>query len=394
MNTIGIAGPLNLHSLQDYINLTANALPDGLDGTVLPPLIVEYLKRGYRTVVFTLDQKITEPLTFKGDLLKIIVCPSRKNRRARDFFALERRFLLESMREEKVDIIHAHWTYEFALAALESGIPTLVTAHDAPLNILKLYPDIYRLIRLLMAIKTFQKAQFLTAVSPYVAAHIKKYFLYKKPITVIPNAIPEGFFESENPGAKESQEKIVFCSIMNGWGKHKNGQVLLKAFNMVRRKFSNTEMLIFGSGHGPGEDAEKWAKVMGLHTGVRFLGKIPYSDLMSVLVKDVDVLVHPSLEESFGMIFLEAMARAIPVIGGIHSGGVPYVLGNGEGGILVDVHSPSEIATAMSNFVKDPNFRMKMGQKGKIYAKKHFSLNKILDQYEALYKSVLSEVVV
>ena len=49
------------------------------------------------------------------------------------------------------DIVHAHWTYEFALGAIESRVPTVVTAHDAPLSILRLNPTPYRLARTVMA---------------------------------------------------------------------------------------------------------------------------------------------------------------------------------------------------------------------------------------------------
>jgi hypothetical protein len=50
--------------------------------------------------------------------------------RAWDLFAQERAGLERAMREDPCDVVHAHWTYEFALAALASGQPTLVTARD------------------------------------------------------------------------------------------------------------------------------------------------------------------------------------------------------------------------------------------------------------------------
>jgi hypothetical protein len=39
----------------------------------------------------------------------------------------------EALQREQPDILSAHWTYEFAAAAIATGIPHVVTAHDAPL---------------------------------------------------------------------------------------------------------------------------------------------------------------------------------------------------------------------------------------------------------------------
>jgi len=48
------------------------------------------------------------------------------------------------------------------------------------------------------------------------------------------------------------------------------------------------------------------------------------------------------------MSLLEAMHAGVPIVGGMHSGGVPWVLANGDAGILVDIRKPPEIARGIS----------------------------------------------
>ena len=86
MSIFGIAGPVDLKALQGYFG--DKAIPIGLGGTVLPPLIDEIIQRGHKVILFTLDNKITRPLIIESDKLKIWVGPYRNRHRARDFFAV------------------------------------------------------------------------------------------------------------------------------------------------------------------------------------------------------------------------------------------------------------------------------------------------------------------
>lgn len=79
---------------------------------------------------------------------------------------------------------------------------------------------------------------------------------------------------------------------------------------------------------------------------VVFYGRLPYNEVLN-LMDEMSCLIHPSLEETFGNILLEAMARCVPCIGGEQSGAVPQVLGNGEYGVLCNVHEPQSIYEAM-----------------------------------------------
>lgn len=388
---IGIAAPFTIKELQNHLNANSNNnIPQGLGGTAPTAIALELLKRGRKVSIFTLDPNIEDNVKLKGENLDIYVGKYRKRGRDRmkDGFKIERDFISQSIMEASPDIVNAHWTYEFALGSLNSEVPIIVTARDAPLEILKLDFSIYRIVRLLMAWQVIRKTTNMTAVSQYIANHLNKYFYFTNNIKVIPNGIDTASFRM-NRKTKEGSHKFVFFSIANGWGKLKNEKKLLYAFNSVHKKNSQTELWMFGQSHEPGGIAAKWATEKKLNDGVQFLGYIPHEKLMEQLSLYADALIHPSLEESFGNIFIESMFLGLPVVGGKYSGAVPSTLGFGEAGLLVDVRSENEIAEAMLMLSIDRGFAKRLGEAGRAYADSHYRISTVVDQYEQVYSQVL-----
>lgn len=367
-------------------------LPEGYKFPPMATLIEEYLRRGHHVSVFTLDPTTERPRTFEGERLTIHVgrYRPRARHRALDFFAAERADLVQAMRADPCDLVHAHWTYEFALAAMSSGTPYLVTAHDAPLHILRLYRDAYRFLRTLMAVRVSRKARFMTAVSPYVAKHFKKVLGHRGDITVIPNGLPEGLFALGEQRAEGDEEGPVFATVLTGWGRRKNGLTALEAFGRVRTMLPGARLVMFGYGHGAGEEAEIWARRRGVEGGVEFAGTLPHPELMRRLSREADVLVHPALEEAHPVGVSEAMALGLPVIGGERSGGVPFTLEYGEAGALVDVRSAEELSACMLRLAGAPGARRALGAAARESARRRFHVEAVVDSYEEMFGKVLA----
>lgn len=382
---IGIAGPVSLKMLASYVNEGRN-LPTGYRFAPMAIWVEELLRRGHQISLFTLAPGISQPMSFTGDNLTINIGRYRAHARARDFFKQEIHDLKNAMRNDPVDVLHAHWTYEFALAALSSGYPVLVTAHDAPWKILRFYLHPYRVIRLIMAYQVCNRAPVISVVSPYLARHYRNCMRYHGRIEIIPNSVPNILFEK--PIRTNNSGRIIFASNLIGWGKMKNGQVLIKAFSILHQQYPNSELWMFGEGHGHGQAAQQWAENHHCTESIQFRGQVPYFTLFNELSDNVDVLVHPALEESFSMAVAETMALGIPVIGGKSSGAVPDTLG--KGGLLVNVRKPQEIADAMIRLAKDPALRAELGKTGREKAKQVYSLDQVISQYEHLYHQLLS----
>lgn len=278
---------------------------------------------------------------------------------------------------------------------MDSGIPYLVTAHDSPFVILKQFIASrfapFWTFRTLFGASVIRRAAAMTTVSPYCRDHINKTLRPRCKISVVPNGIEENVCElgvrriaSGLPGGPP-----VIASVMDGFSRRKNSGNAMRAFAKFRMEFPDARYVIFGTSYGENEEAHKWAVDNGLADGVEFRGRTPQEVMFPELQKCAHIFLHPSVEESFGMAPLEAMAMGIPVVGGRNSGGVPFVLDEGKAGLLVDVKNPQAIADALRALWLDPLKREKIVRSGWDRAHTAFSLKTMVDSYETEYRRVL-----
>src|SRR5205085_11099029 len=100
-----------------------------------------------------------------------------------------------------------------------------------------------------------------------------------------------------------------------------------------------------------GEAAQACWQHMDGRGQVQFIGAVPHARLLDEMAQS-QVLLHPALEESFGVVLAEAMAMGLSVVAGAHSGAVPWV--QGDAGSLVNVRQPAQIAAALLRLLSDP----------------------------------------
>ena len=130
-----------------------------------------------------------------------------------------------------------------------------------------------------------------------------------------------------------------------------------------------------------------WGKKIA--SRVCFLGKIS-DEQKNDLFARCDVLVAPSMYESFGIIFLEAMRYGKPVIG-TNVGGIPEVVADGETGLLVPSEDADSLAKAMTRLGSSPQLRREMGSKALRRFESLFSLYPQGRQTENFYRQVLED---
>lgn len=106
-----------------------------------------------------------------------------------------------------------------------------------------------------------------------------------------------------------------------------------------------------------------------------------------------DIAVIPSTEpESFGMVALEAMAAAKPVIAANH-GGLSEIVVAGETGLLVKPGSASDLAEAIKLLVADAPFRKKLGEAGELRYRKEFTLERYVENISVIYLKAMHRVI-
>lgn len=398
---IAVLGPISTAGITPFLFDTPPAdFPLGYGGApFMNTLIAELLAKGHEVCAITCGgyeaTRDSRPVSLKGDCFEYYCCPSRKHSirpsagrvgRILDLFAYERKSMKEVLARVQPDFIHAHWTYEFAMAAMESGIPYLVTAHDDPAEVFKLYKNAYRLGRYLMARRVLRRAQAITAVSDDLKRRIAP--LVHSEITVIPNPLSRQFIDAGTLRTAPSlRRNPKLLSVINGWGYLKNASSALIAFAHIRRQLKEVTYHLYGADFQPDGPAEQWAKAQGLAERVVFHGPVSHGELV-IALKDATLMLHPSRSESCPMGIAEALALGLPVVGGKKSGGVPWMIG--EAGLLVDIDKPPEIAHAALQLLTDDVLYEKCVFSA-LRRVKAFAPELISAQYEEMYMRVLNQ---
>jgi glycosyltransferase involved in cell wall biosynthesis len=121
---------------------------------------------------------------------------------------------------------------------------------------------------------------------------------------------------------------------------------------------------------------------------ITLTGRLPDSEVEGWL-RRATVFVAPSLYESFGLIFLEAMRWGTPVIGTL-AGGIPEVVEDGRSGLLVPPSDPSALAAAIVGLLRNRELRETLGRAGRERCECHFSVDRMATQMLDLYEEAIA----
>lgn len=378
---IGIAGPIDLKLLKVKENIN---FPEGYNYPLTAYLINGLLDKGHQVVAYTLSGGIDKPLVMKVSD-QLTVCIGRSDKQSgRKFFKTEIEDLRHLMQSEKPDIIHAHWTYEFALAAAKSGLPHVVTIHDNAFVIMKYNFDPYRFVRWIMNYQALEKANRLIANSDYIYRILSRKNRGKA--RTIYNFYPDSLVQ---PEITEKKGRKYLVTVSHDFNKTKNIENALKAFSILRRRHPDLQYYLIGSNMKPGGTAHQYATKHNLAEGVKFLGSQDY-DMTLQYVSNAYIMVHPSREESFGMSVLEAMILGLPVVGGKKSGNIPYLLDHGKAGILCDIEKPGEIAEGVVRLLENNALYLKIKTHARQLALQRYAEKKIIEDHIAYYQDILN----
>jgi len=177
-------------------------------------------------------------------------------------------------------------------------------------------------------------------------------------------------FEDETPVA------LTLCSLVE----RKGIDVLLQALAL------QPDIVLWIGGDGPERSAlEALAGELKLESRVRFLGRrADKADLLAAC----DLFVLPSRAEGLGVAALEAMALARPVVASA-VGGLGEVVVDGETGLLVPPEDPQALSHALHELGGDSALRAQLGEAGAARAREHFLAERMVHDYEKLYREVL-----
>ncbi|MCS6831755.1 MAG: glycosyltransferase, partial [Armatimonadota bacterium] len=166
----------------------------------------------------------------------------------------------------------------------------------------------------------------------------------------------------------------------------KDYPTMLTAFAEVAKNYSNCMLLLAGDGALRGE-MEKMAHSLGIQSRVRFLGirhDIPQ------LMNAADAYVMSSSREGLPNVLLEAHATGLPAVT-TDVGGNREIVVEGTTGFVVPARNPNALAEAMRRMMDmDEHERLQMGTAGRQYIVENYSMERVVQQWEDLYREMLN----
>ncbi|UCH58434.1 MAG: glycosyltransferase [Anaerolineales bacterium] len=292
--------------------------------------------------------------------------------------------LRQIIRKENFDIVHIHQLPPPTAAFFFGGISRLVVSiwgsdilnfEGNPRHIL--FNSSRRFI--------LRQADAVVALSKYLATAARSYLPQDRPIHVIPFGIdwPQ-FTDLSISRPLPTPIRLVITKHLEPIYGH---YYLFQALRIVVDQYKSIELIIAGEGSLRTE-LEELANRLNLKDKISFFGRIE-PEKIKLLLYQSHIFVMPSLSESLGVAALEAQATGLPVIA-TNVGGIPEAVLDGETGLLVPPRNISALASAISRLVKDNKLRIKMGNAGQAFVRKHYSWDDSVNNMSLLYQQVIS----
>ncbi|MDB5248670.1 MAG: glycosyltransferase family 4 protein [Segetibacter sp.] len=166
----------------------------------------------------------------------------------------------------------------------------------------------------------------------------------------------------------------------------KNVLLVIKAFEKISTKFQNTYLLIAGSGNGYVSVIKEYCSRLPQTVQSRIKWRVSFAvEEKPLIFHSLDILVLPSHNESFGLVFLEAWSCKKPVIG-VDIGSVRHVITDGKDGLLMNIDDEESLSEKLGELIKDDALRTTMGKNGFEKVKEKYTWSKIVARLRRFYE--------
>ena len=293
--------------------------------------------------------------------------------------------MTEVARSQQLDLFHVHYAIPHALAAclasqmLGSSAPRIVTTlHGTDTTLLGQDPDYRTAIE-----HALVHSDAVTAVSESLRNQTQESFSLKRPIEVIPN-----FFTPNKP--KRNREEIrrelgitdeFLVLHMSSLRPVKRIDLLLRTIAMSKNRERVRLLIMAGD---PFDPYQPLLDELDLQDIVIVRQNTPVVD---EYVQAADAGLYTSEYESFGLSILETMFYGKPVVA-FRVGGIPEVIG--DSCPLYPFGDVTAAAAGLDTLVESPALTRELGERSRNRALEKFSADRILPQYEALYRRVIA----
>ncbi|HEY5959583.1 MAG TPA: glycosyltransferase family 4 protein [Polyangiaceae bacterium] len=207
---------------------------------------------------------------------------------------------------------------------------------------------------------SYRQASHIFSISEYVKDNlVSHYHVPPSKVTVVGTGL--GVIKPYHGPKEYDNGKILF--VAKGRFEDKGGHLVLSAFAQAREKNPQLTLTIVGQEHYP----QQYGNIPGVTTH----GFVALEELQNFF-NTHSLFVMPALNEPWGLVYLEALACRMPIIG-LRRNAFPEISNNGAFGTMVDSDSPAELANSLLGAFETPSVLERTGQAGQAFCLERFT---------------------
>jgi glycosyltransferase involved in cell wall biosynthesis len=307
----------------------------------------------------------------------------------------EAEYVRRQIRATGAQLVHAHGQVGYAIGAIRSGVPHVLTPHGM-LRLEKRAPAGAATVgheRLREALWTatedwcLEHAEHVIAISPYVRSLIAP--RTRGHLHEIPNPVDAGFFALERPAGQPREPVLLTVGWLNA---RKRQELIVRALPVVREQVPGVRLRIVGNVEaGDGrrlQELRGLIKELGLEDAVELLQQVPHERLLAEY-RDASVYVHAAEEESSPVAVAQAMAAGLALCA-VEIPGLGHLLVDGQTGVYAHEPTPAALAEAIVGVLGDPARARSLGECARAQARERFHPSVVACATTELYHEVLS----
>lgn len=300
---------------------------------------------------------------------------------------------IELDKKENYDIIHSHLTFPTGQAGTIlkklRNKPHIITVQGGDLLDYQEFTGKFGGALRPLISWSLRNCDMVHAVSNYTSELSLE--LGARRTVVVPNGVYlEDFVPMDKSMLREKhgypQDKKILISVSRLTPK--NGMdYFIKACAALVPKHKDFILVIIGDGPQR-EELEALVKELGMDKIVKLTGYLPHREIPELL-NIADIFVRPSLQEGFGISFIEAMACKVAVIGS-DVGGIPDIIDSGDNGFLVKPGSVRDLAEKIDILLSDEGLRQRFIDRGYQTVREKFTWSRVFDKMDNLYNGLVN----
>lgn len=238
----------------------------------------------------------------------------------------------------------------------------------------------------------YRKATAIIVVSDFVKSQIEKDGYTLPPSVIIPVGVDVERFSSIEQSSSFVPVPGSYILSIGALKERKGFHITIQAFAKIAQIFPSLQLVIVGADYRDGykEKLMHLAEEKGVLDRVHFLSNLSDNELRSTYTHAELFVMCPittdSAIEGFGMVYLEANATGLPVVG-TRKTGAEEAIQDGKNGYLAE-GTPDDVAEKIQLILKDPELRERMSQEGKSYVQR-FTWLKVAQMVINVYNKII-----